>query len=138
MKRTDQARILAEFLVPLLPNLCDESRPLAVLGADHEEVVDPTEPDVHLAVRLELQHIVSTEPGLLTLTAAASEPVRDRAVERLGQLLLDRDDHAVEVLWALLAGSGTQPRLEVLSAAAIGAASGPCWPTLPPSPASMC
>ena len=25
MKRTDQARILAEFLVPLLPNLCNTS-----------------------------------------------------------------------------------------------------------------
>ncbi|MFL6183681.1 MAG: hypothetical protein ACJ745_02300, partial [Actinomycetes bacterium] len=137
MKRTDQARILAEFLVPLLPNLCDASTPLAVLGADHEAVVDPTEPDVHLAVRLELQHIVSTEPDLLTLAADASEPVRDRAVERLGQLLLDRDDHAVEVLWALLAGSGTQPRLDVLSAAAIGAAdsAGPSdrrWPSAGP------
>jgi hypothetical protein len=137
MKRTDQARILAEFLVPLLPNLCDASTPLAVLGADHEEVVDPTEPDVHLAVRLELQHIVSTEPDLLTLAADASEPVRDRAVERLGQLLLDRDDHAVEVLWALLVGSGTQPRLDVLSAAAIGAAdsAGPSdrrWPSAGP------
>jgi hypothetical protein len=30
MKQTDQARILAEFLVPLLPNLCNASTPLAV------------------------------------------------------------------------------------------------------------
>jgi hypothetical protein len=113
MKRTDQARVLAEFLVPLLPNLCDASRPLAVLGADHEEVVDPTEPDVHLAVRLELQHIVSSEPDLLTLAADASEPVRDRAAERLA---------------SCSSTVTTTPRR----------CSGRCLPDLAPSPASMC
>jgi hypothetical protein len=134
MKRTDQARVLAKFLVPLLPNLCEASTPLVVLAADHEAVVDPTEPDVHLAVRLELQRIVSAEPDLLTLAADASEPARGRAAERLSQLLLDRDDPAVEVLWALLAGSGTQPQLDVLSDAATSAAdsassSNPKWPS---------
>jgi hypothetical protein len=127
-KRTDQARVLADFLAPLLPNLCDASTPLAVLATEHEEVVDSTEPDVHLAVRLELQHIVSTEPDLVTLAADASEPERNRAAERLSQLLLDRDDHAVEVLWALLAGSGTKPHLDVINADADSAApSDPRW-----------
>jgi len=119
MKRTDQARILAEFLVPLLPNLCNAGTPLTVVAADHEGVVDRGEPDVDLAVRLELQRIVSSAPDLVSLAADASEPERGRATARLSQLLLD--DHAVELLWALLAGSDTQPHLDVLGAAATSA-----------------
>jgi hypothetical protein len=137
MKRTDQARVLAEFLAPLLPNLCDTSTPLAVPAADREEAVDSTEPDVHLAVRLELQRIVPPGSDLLTLAADGPGPGRDRAAERLTQLLLDRDDRAVEVLWALLAGPGAQPHLDVLSGAATSAAdnAGPSdrrWPSSVP------
>jgi hypothetical protein len=114
--------MLAAFLTPLLPALCNRSGPPDL---DREEFTDRTEPDVDRAVRLELQHLVSAAPDLQVLAADASKPERDHATERLRQLLVERDDHALEMLWALLAGYDTKPNLDALETASVADAVSP-------------
>jgi hypothetical protein len=117
MKRTDQARVLAEFLVPLLPNLCDASTPLAVLAADHEAVVDPTEPDVQ-ALRGKRQAHRGHWGILAILTVSSLLLPLARAADSLGIVLSlvpnglverSRSAHHGGPYWAVHGGPGPRP-----------------------------
>jgi hypothetical protein len=66
------------------PEPVQHKQPLAVLAADHEAVIHPTETDVHLAVRLEL-HILSSELNVLIMSLIPNDSVgRRRSAHRGG------------------------------------------------------
>lgn len=112
MTNTQRARDLAEFLAPALDNAGDVA---AELGSPegcscHEQVTGPVEPAVDVAIGLELRDVWNST---LSPQERAGEPVTGKLSDRLTEAL-DRDDHAVEVLWALLAGRGDQPSADAL------------------------
>jgi hypothetical protein len=109
----DKTRVdaLLKVLAPLLPGLCHRGTPsVEADGAHAEELADPSGADVDLAVCEELRHIICHAPDAKALQADQSTP-QDvaRAEHRLRELLTQGDDHAVKVLWALLAGRDEQP-----------------------------
>jgi hypothetical protein len=117
----DKTRVdaLLKVLVPLLPGLCHRGASSAEAdGAHAEELADPSGADVDRAVREELRHIICHAPDAKALQADQSTP-QDiaRAEHRLRELLTQGDDHAVKVLWALLAGRDEQPPPEALQGA---------------------
>jgi dipeptidyl aminopeptidase/acylaminoacyl peptidase len=79
---------------------------------------DSTGPDVDLALRLELQHVIGNTPGLLPPPDASQEDL-DRARERLFGLLANGDGHTRDVLWALLSGEDGKPQPNVLQLMAV-------------------
>jgi hypothetical protein len=83
-----------------------------------EEPADRVEPDVDLAVRLELERLLRNEPKLATLLSDTSQWDPDEVSSVLTRRLTEGDGHAVELLWALLAGRDGQPHPQVLRLAA--------------------
>src|SRR5262245_9945960 len=119
MTRDDQARDLARFLTPMLRGAASNGGPAHLSTPSHrEEPVDRLEPDVDLAVRLELANLLRKEPKLATLLADTSQWDPDEVRSVLTRRLAEADDHAVELLWALLAGRDGHPRPEILRLAA--------------------
>jgi hypothetical protein len=106
MNNPQHARDLAMFLAPALENARD------ITGEPgspdrcpcHDTVIDPARPSVDFAVRLELND--AWRKGR-PAPDVATEQGRGKLIDRLNEVL-QRDDHAVEVLWALLAERGDQ------------------------------
>jgi len=118
MNRNEQACELARFLAPMLDGAC--AVPGSVpLPDSSDEVVDRSQPDVDLAIRLELQSLLRREPDLLNPPDEASHPDPEQVRERLRCLLAQGDDNTREVLWALLAGPDGKPRSDVLRLTAV-------------------
>src|SRR5690242_4588672 len=111
MHSPQHARDLAEFLAPALENARDvAAEPGSPDGCSCETVVGPAGPAVDSAIRLELHEVWKKIPS-------GPEGAGERATGKLSDRLtevLERDDHAVRVLWALLAGRGDQPRADAL------------------------
>jgi hypothetical protein len=121
MTRDDQARDLAKFLTPMLRGATGNGGPAHLsTPSRREELVDRLEPDVDLAVRLELESLLRKEPKLATLLSDTSRWDPDEVSGVLTRRLAEGDDHAVELLWALLAGRNGQPHSEVLRVASSG------------------
>jgi hypothetical protein len=121
MTRDDQARDLAKFLTPILRGATGNGGPAHLsTPSRREELTDRLEPDVDLAVRLELESLLRNEPKLATLLSDTSRWDPDEVSGVLTRRLAEADDHAVELLWALLAGRNGQPHSEVLPLASSG------------------
>jgi hypothetical protein len=121
MTRDDQARDLAKFLTPMLRGATGNGGPAHLsTSSRREELVDRLEPDVDLAVRLELESLLRKEPKLATLLSDTSRWDPEEVSGVLTRRLAEGDDHAVELLWALLAGRNGQPHSEVLRVASSG------------------
>jgi hypothetical protein len=110
MHKPQHARDLAEFLAPALQNVLDvDAEPDARDSCTcHETVVGAAEPAVDFAVYLELHE--AWRKGNPKGNGAAEQDTGELS-ERLTELL-ERDDHAVGVLGALVAGRGDQPQPE--------------------------
>jgi hypothetical protein len=108
MQNPQRARELAEFLAPALKNAGDgAAQPASPGGCScHETVVGPTERAVDSAIRFELDAVWKKAS---LLTGRPGKRANGEVTDRLTQVL-ERDDHAVEVLWALLADRGNKPR----------------------------
>jgi len=122
MNNPQRARDLADFLAPALENARDvPADPGSPAGCScQEKVSDPAEPAVDVAICVELHKV--WQKGLSSRDGAgghATGKLSDRLTE-----VLESDEHAVGVLWALLAGHGDQPQAEVLRQALAGPASG--------------
>lgn len=116
MSSVDRARELARLLAPLLQGaVC--TRPADAEQPRPEAPTDPTDPDVDLAMRLELEHVIRKSPDVLPPPDASQEDL-ERAGERLYELFTNGDGHAREVLWALLSGEEGQPHPGALRLAA--------------------
>lgn len=114
MHNSQHARDLAKFLAAMLETARDVN---AEPGSPDscsclEEVIDPTEPDVDFAVRLELHEVLKG----LSLRDGAGKQAAGQLSDRLTEVL-EGDDHAVGVLWALLAGCDDQPHADALQRA---------------------
>jgi hypothetical protein len=119
MNRNEQAGQLAAFLAPLLCGAVGTaSSPDPTLPPDRDEEVDRGQPDIDLAIRLELQALVSRNPGLLKPSVDGSELDPEQVRDRLSGMLGQRSDHTLGVLWALLAGADSLPRPDILRLAA--------------------
>ena len=107
MRNSQHARDLAKCLAPVLENVRDvisePGSPDCCSGL--EKVIDPTEPDVDFAVCLELYEAWGKG---LSRRDGAEEQATGTLCDRLADVL-EGDDHAVGVLWALLAGGGDRP-----------------------------
>src|SRR5215510_13595136 len=122
MNNPQRARDLADFLAPALENARDvPADPGSPAGCScQEKVSDPAEPAVDVAICVELHKV--WQKGLSSRDRAgghATGKLSDRLTD-----VLESDEHAVGVLWALLAGHGDQPQAEVLRQALAGPASG--------------
>jgi hypothetical protein len=120
MHNRQRARYLAKFLAPVLANAGDLA---AESGSPHscschEKVAGPAEPAVDTAVLLELREVRKKVPRRSPGELAADE-LSDRLTE-----VLESDDHAVGVLWALLAGRDNQPRADALPETLAGSSGG--------------
>lgn len=114
MNRNEQACELAGFLAPMLRGACDtRGDPAATQRLSRDEIVDRAEPDVDLAIRLELQDLLRVEPDLLRPLPGQSEPDTEQVRERLRCLFAQGEEHTVKVLWALLAGVDDKPHPDV-------------------------
>ncbi len=107
MHNPQHARDLANFLAPALENARDVN---ADPGSPDscscdEKVIVPAEPDVDFAICLELCE--ACKKGL-AIRDEAGQQATGKLSDRLTEVL-EGDDHAVGVLWALLAGGGDQP-----------------------------
>jgi hypothetical protein len=112
MHNRQRARDLAKFLAPVLANGDLAAEPGSPDGCScHEKVPGPAEPAVDTAVLLELREVRRKVPR-----ESAGEQATDDLSDRLTEVL-ESDDHAVGVLWALLAGRDNQPRADALPAA---------------------
>src|SRR5262245_19955823 len=119
MTRDDQARDLARFLTPMLRGATSNGGPAHPSTSQHrEDSIDRLEPDVDLAVRLELESLLRMEPKLATLLSDTSRWDPDEVRSVLTRRLAEGDGHAVELLWALLAGRDGHTRPEMLRLAA--------------------
>ena len=112
MRNPQRARDLATFLAPVLENAGDAAaEPGSPDGCScHEKVVGLAEPAVDFAIRLELREVWEK---VLSPRERAGEKATSKLSDRLTEVL-ERDDHAVGMLWALLAGRGDQPRADAL------------------------
>jgi hypothetical protein len=97
----NRTRQLVNYLTPLIVDLRNHNGG----QVDRESAGDETlpEPDVDRAVFVELEHLLSADPDLRRLLVDPAAPDRQRVAERLGRLLTGRDQHSLEVLWALVA-----------------------------------
>ena len=129
MHDSRQVRELAKFLAPVLENVRD-----VTAGSDSLDgsscagnVIASIEPDVDAAIYLELHKVLkrlAPQNG-----AGKKAPLCDRLTK-----VLEDDDHAVGVLWALLAGRIDQqqaagPQSAVADPASNGATPGGCKAT---------
>ncbi len=119
MTAVDRADALAGFLAPLLQGASQGGS----LPADAEQPrpemhTHRSEPDIDLAVRLELQQLIRKLPGPLPPPTASLEEL-EQAKERLCRLLGRSDAHTREVLWALLAGQDGRLHPNVLRLMAV-------------------
>src|SRR5437763_9006749 len=110
MRNPQRARDLANFLAPVLEHDGDIA---AGSGSPdscscHETVAGAAEPAVDFAVGLELREVRKKVPSPRNGERATGE-FRDRLTKAL-----ESDDHAVGVLWALLAGRADQQRADAL------------------------
>src|SRR5260221_243817 len=107
MHNPQRARDLANFLAPALENALDVNADPGSLDSCScdEKVVVAAEPDVDFAMWLELRE--ACKKGL-ALRDGAGQQATGKLSDRLAQVL-EGDDHAAGVLWALLAGGGDQP-----------------------------
>jgi hypothetical protein len=130
MNRNQQACELAGFLAPMLRGASDTCADSALTPQpSRDEFVDRTQPDIDLAILLELQDLLNGQPNILKPPAGASEPDPEQVKEWLTRLLTQSDHHAVELLWALLAGGADKPHPGVLRLTQV-ARSGGRWRTL--------
>jgi hypothetical protein len=114
MNKHDQACELAGFLAPMLRGARDTpGDPAAAQRPSPDEIVDRTQPDVDLAIRLELQDLLREEPALLRPPPGRSEPDCELVRERLRRLFSQNGGHTVNVLWALVAGVDGKPHPDV-------------------------
>jgi hypothetical protein len=114
MNTNEQACKLAAFLAPLLCGAFGaRASPNPVLPTC-DEVADRAQPDIDLAIRLELQDLLNSNPGLLRPPGGGSEPDPEDVKDHLSSLLEQRGDHTLGVLWALLAGADGTPRPDIL------------------------
>ena len=118
MHNRQRARDLAKFLAPVLENAGDlAAEPGSPDGCScHEKVAGPAEPAVDTAVLLELREV---RKKVLLPREGAGERAADELSDRLTEVLAS-DDHAVGVLWALLAGRDNQPRADMLPELLVG------------------
>ena len=132
MRNSQRARYLANFLAPALQNAGDSTTEPGSpdVCSCHETVTGSAEPAVDFAVGLELREVRKKVPA-----PRKGEGERDTGEfsDRLTEVL-ESDDHATGVLWALLAGHGDQPRADTLPeslAAPLGGGSTPGDPGAP-------
>jgi hypothetical protein len=112
MRNPQRARDLATFLAPVLENAGDIA---AEPGSPEdcscqEQVAGPAEAAVDFAVGLELREVWKKARSP---REGAGEQATGKLSDRLTEVL-ERDEHAVGVLWALLAGHGDRPRADAL------------------------
>jgi hypothetical protein len=112
MRNPQRARDLADFLAPVLENAeVVTGEPGSPDGCScHETVAGSAEPAVDLAVGLELLEVWKKVPSP---RKGEGEQAAGEYSDRLAEAL-ESDDHAVGVLWALLAGPGDRPRADAL------------------------
>src|ERR1700751_1443337 len=112
MSNPQHARDLAKFLAPALDNARDiTGEPSSPDSCPcHGMVIDPTRPSVDFAVHLELND--AWRKGR-PAQGGATEQGRGKLTGHLTEVL-ERDDHAVGVLWALLADRGDQWQADAL------------------------
>jgi hypothetical protein len=112
MHNRQRARDLAKFLAPVLENAGDFfGEPGSPDDCScHEKAAGPAEPAVDTAVLLELREVRKKVP---LPRDGATEQATDELSDRLTEVL-EGDDHATGVLWALLAGRDNQPRADAL------------------------
>jgi hypothetical protein len=127
MANTDHARDLALFLAPMLAGVSGASPEyIAADDPGGPDLADRTRPDIDLAVRFVLEDVLGGDPGLVPQPAVADPPRvasqlpaadqptasqphgQDEITERLNELL-NGNEQAVRVLWALLAGCDDEP-----------------------------
>ncbi len=132
MRKDQQAHDLAAFLAPMVESASGATAGSGAPagrragGPADERLIDQAGPDVDLAIRLELQEVLGNQDGPDPATRNCPKPAPGEAGgaggagERLRRLL-EGDDHAVGVLWALLAGGDSRPRPDVLQLAAAAA-----------------
>jgi hypothetical protein len=126
MRNPQRARDLAKFLAPALEHAGDIA---AETGSPdgcscQEKVAGPAEPAVDFAIGLELREVRKKVPS-------PRNGEGERAAGEFGDRLtkvLESDDHAVDVLWALLAGRGDQPRADALPESIAGSPEGGSTP----------
>src|SRR5215470_6269444 len=113
MNSPQQARNLATFLAPALESARDiAAEPGSPDGCSCETEVGPAGPAVDSAILLELHEVWKKIPlRRAGAGAGAAERAPGNLSDRLTEVL-ESDDHAVGVLWALLAGRGDQPRAD--------------------------
>jgi hypothetical protein len=109
---SQRARDLAKFLAPVLENAADiAAEPGSPDGCScHETVAGSAEPAVDFAVALELCEVRKKLPAP---PKGGSEQAKGEFRDHLARVL-DSDDRAVGVLWALLAGRGDQLHADAL------------------------
>src|SRR5215471_13135698 len=122
MRNSERARVLADILAPALQN--DEgitAEPGSPNGCScHETVAGSAEPAGDLAIRFELREVRKKVPSPQKGEGEqATGEFRDRLTE-----VLESDDRASAVLWALLAGDGDQPRADALPGSHAGPSGG--------------
>jgi hypothetical protein len=132
MRNPQRARYLAEFLAPVLENAGDITAEPGSPGvcSCHEQVAGPAEPAVDFAIGLELREVWKRVPS----------PRKGEGEQATGEFsdslteVLESDDHAVGVLWALLAATAIsrapmrcQSRSPVRPVAAAHPATAPPW-----------
>jgi hypothetical protein len=106
MHNSQHARVLAKFLWPTLEHAQDVSAEFGSLDncSCFEKVTYPAEPDADFAIHLELDEV---RKGLSLRVGAGAEGA-GKLSNRLTEAL-EGDDHAVGMLWALLAGRDDEP-----------------------------
>jgi hypothetical protein len=106
MHNSQHAGVLAKFLWPTLEHAQDVSAEFGSLDncSCFEKVTYPAEPDADFAIHLELDEV---RKGLSLRDGAGAEGA-GKLSNRLTEAL-ERDDHAVGMLWALLAGRDDEP-----------------------------
>ena len=112
MHKPQNARALAKFLAPALQNAQDVN---AEPGSPdsctcYEKVADAAEPAIDFAIYLELHE--AWRKGKPEGNGTAEQDA-GKLCDSLTEVLED-DDHAVEVIGALLAGRGDQPQADAL------------------------
>jgi hypothetical protein len=113
--RRKQAEELADFLAPMLRGACDTGHdPVDARRPANGTIGDRAEPDVDMAIRLELQDVLRAEPDLLRSLSGQPAPDAEHVRERLEHLFTRNGDHTVSVLWALLAGMDGRPHQDMV------------------------
>src|SRR5215469_9905546 len=134
MRNSQRARVLADILAPVLENGGGiAAEPGSPDGCScHETVAGSAEPAVGLAIGLELREVRKKVPSP---RKGEGEQATGEFSDRLTEVL-ESDDHAAGVLWALLAGNSDQPRAEALPGSLAGPPGGDSTPGNPGAPSA--